>query len=436
MFQIKRFLRFFFLLRFLKLETVFFLLTIIFLISCKKEPLQNIQVQPGDLDVFIKKNDTLILNAFSYKPDTVRSSNVVYGVLGNFNDPVFGMAEYKFASQWSLGDSSLNIVDTLDVVIDSAVFTLVVADVYNNHLTEGMSLHAMLETLYLDSAYFSNKQINYDPVAISKNVRYEYNSALKLYLLHFNIQNNYAKKILNSVKESNNKATFKENFKGVYLQSSATPLSGKGGVFTFDPFDKQSGLKIYYKEPNISSSQRIYIIKFDGTCQRINLSNFNHTVSGISTEFNNHEYGKSNLYVQGLGGVAIKIEFPNLNEFLLNKKIALNKAQLILKVKNETNDNLAPNLNLAILALNEAGTNNLVADFNFDGNYYADSNEYRFALTSHFTYLLNNLENGINKNFGFIIYPRSINNEVNRTIFEGTLTSPRRTKLILNYTEI
>ena len=110
----------------------------------------------------------------------------------------------------------------------------------------------------------------------------------------------------------------------------------------------------------------------------------------------NHDsaQGASNLFLQGMGGVKIKLKFPYLKNFGKGKVISINDA--ILELKNmETDTTLSPPPTLTMIRQDSIGRIGYLVDDNegtsyFGGTYNSKTRSYFFRLTQHMQKVLQN----------------------------------------------
>ena len=139
----------------------------------------------------------------------------------------------------------------------------------------------------------------------------------------------------------------------------------------------------------------------------------------------NHDttLGKNQLFLQGLGGVKVKVRLPFLANFAKNGPIAVNSALLVLK--NITSDtSYAPPLNLTLMKIDSTGYTSFLIDENegpeyFGGVYNTTARTYSFRITRYIQSILL----GKSKNCDLYV---TVNNPIksllnpNRIVLNGT----------------
>jgi hypothetical protein len=97
--------------------------------------------------------------------------------------------------------------------------------------------------------------------------------------------------------------------------------------------------------------------------------------------------GKNNIYIQGLGGIRVRLRMPFLKTFGKSGKIAINDALLTLS-NAQTDTTLAPVSRLTLVAVDSAGNVTFIVDANegnsyFGGYYNASANLYHFRISRY-----------------------------------------------------
>ena len=129
-----------------------FLFSLLLSISCKKK--ENLLGQNSiDQNELLNSDgiDTFSLQTFSYFDDSVISDNAIFGILGSYNDPVFGTYRSEIYTQILLSGSSPNFGDLNDVIIDSMVLGLVYNGLYGDVGAQTIEVYEMGEELFIDS---------------------------------------------------------------------------------------------------------------------------------------------------------------------------------------------------------------------------------------------------------------------------------------------
>jgi hypothetical protein len=222
---------------------------------------------------------------------------------------------------------------------------------------------------------------------------------------------------------------FYEYMQGLYLQSEKANSSG--GLVAFDPLGTQTMLIVYYHNQDVGDSLQ-FIYSINSTTSRFAHMDHNQYLDA-SPEFRrqvlNHDttLGKNQLYLQGLGGVRVKIRIPHLADFTKSGPIAVNNA--ILVIKNVTSDTtLVPPPQLELMKVDSVGYPSYLVDESegsvyFGGLYNSTDRTYSFRITQYIQSVLL----GKSKNLDLYL---TVNNPLkslldpNRIVVNGTSPSP------------
>ena len=435
----------------------FLLLPLLFFSQgCKKE-INSIGLDlkdPNDLlnAVF---TDTVSLSAYSVFEEPLNTTGLIFNYLGCMKDPVFGSTTASFFTQLVPANNGFKVGDSYK--LDSIVLTLrYTGGFYGDTLNPFViNVYELTEKIQSDSIYYQNHSIKYDEANPLKSNFILYpkpNSKVKVDTLldaHLRIKLNdeLGNRFLDKAKnnEIGTEDAFKNYFKGLYI--SAEPFRNGGCLVNFSLTSALTGIQLYYTE-NGKAQKFSFIVKNPDAVRFSKYEhNYNagdpHFVAQIDSLKSDNEramLGKEKLYVQAMGGIKTKIEFPNikaLNE-INSGRIVINKAELVIT---NIGDNLEkyPNPSrLFIQAVNLEGKPVTIMDaLTGNGNYFGGSfnktkSEYRFRITRHIQDLItknNYLPYIYLVTEGAAAYP-------NRLILQGTDTSKvARLRLEVYYTE-
>lgn len=306
-------------------------ITLIGMLSCRKTP--------EKIGSDLQPTNSLITVAFSDAHDVVSSTFTVpslstkmlgYTFLGNNNDPMFGIANFDFYTQFSLSTESQSWGE--NAVADSVVLNLVYNGYYGD-TTEYMTVRAyeILEDMYADSTYRSNMVLECDEMELANHVfsprpHTIIDTVLDRGMLRIPINPALGEKFIENESELASDTKFKEFFKGLHVQCDIT--NAEAAICFFNLIHSYTYLRVYYHNDNdtlhydfqVTSSDARYNHYYHGFDAAVNPIQFNDTV--------NNEI----LYVQGCAGTRAYLNFPNLQEWAnsLNNNVVINEAKLIL----------------------------------------------------------------------------------------------------------
>lgn len=413
-----------------------FLIFILLFSSCKKDPYNiGIDLLPATDTLNIKSNDSTSIIAYSELQDSIRTDKTATFALGSLVDPVFGTSTASFYTQFQLYNTTFNFGQ--NPVLDSIVLTLQYSSIYGNTNTpQSIKVYEISQTLDPVKSYYSNNQAGIYPTMLAnKTFRPAIKDSVKVYgkkvaphlRINLNQYTNYlGYKIINAPTAILTDATsFYGYMRGLCVESSK--INSGGGLTLFNPLGTETKLIVYYHNEDVGDSLHCDLIIGSANARFTHIDHNNY--ADASPEFKsqvlNHDttLGKTQLYLQGLAGVKMKVRLPFLTDFAKLGPIAVNNALLVLK--NITSDtSFAPPPSLTLMKIDSTGYYSFLIDENegpeyFGGIYNASARTYSFRITRYVQSILSGKE----KNHDLYVM---VNNPVksllntNRIILNGT----------------
>lgn len=328
--------------------------------------------------------DTLKINAATEPVDSAlvytpaAGSYYVDLLLGNVTDPLFGNTDARIYTQLT---TSGTIPDVSAVDTFGAYFELVYTAkrVYGDTMTpQTVSIRRLADTI-TNKAIYSNEKRRTESTVLGS--------------LTFTPKPNTTEPLIKIVKDDTGKETSRDTtyptpriripinkdfIRQLSALDSTTQLSFtswlKGLEIRVDnptncllAFDLSgtspniSGLSIYYKK---ASDTTLYTYTFP-VANLIHYTNFNlgYASAPIKSFLNNQSKGDSLLFVQGMAGSDVKIEFPNLKNL---GNVVINKAELELTVAdNSQTETFAPIEQMTLKTAQYGATKDLALDAAF-----------------------------------------------------------------------
>ena len=128
--------------------------------SCKKTPdtIGNDLIDDNNyINVFY--TDTVQVYSHSYF-DSIGTKNVRYALLGSINDPVFGLTEAGFYTQFRFSAAGQNFGTA--PVFDSLVLQLTLADAYGDTTTwQTVHVYELTDTISTSESYYSYSTLSH-----------------------------------------------------------------------------------------------------------------------------------------------------------------------------------------------------------------------------------------------------------------------------------
>lgn len=395
--------------------------------------------------------DTITIEAYSLRQDSINTTKLANNVFGYVTDPIFGKTQAGFYTQFDLSGSNVNFGTAPS--LDSVVLTLQYGGYFGDTASAlTIRVYELSDALNSSETYYSYSTTPHE----SENLTYANNFTVTpcpttpIYLdtvkesahLRIRLKNSFGiNRLLNNPSLTDNN-TFQSDFKGLYVVAESA--SGTGNLIYTNLLSSLSGLTLYYHTDN--GAQK-YTFSISSTkCTYYN--HFQHfDYAGGEPDFRNqvlngnHALGKEKLYIQGTGGIMTRISFPTLQKTFADKKIVINKAELVITNITEDNAYYFIPAELGLQSVKKDGTFGYLPDDKiytnstyFGGTYDSDKKEYRFRITK---YVQNEIL-GLNDWQGINIVASGAGVRGNRLLFCGPKpemnSSDKRLRLEIYYT--
>lgn len=391
--------------------------------------------------------DSCSIVGCAFENDSMNTGSTLgVNILGYLNDPTFGKTQADFYTQFILSSSNVEFINWNE--IDSAVISLSISGYYGDTSSKmHVRVYELTEALSTSASYYatstvahSNTNITRDadaqitvrpntPVSIDTNT---YGAQLRIPLDISYIKSKFFNQSGQSVLANN--TNFLNYCKGFYI-TTEDPNNAGCAIYTNLTSD-ESCMTLYYK--NTEGKSLTYTLKITSDCARFNrFDHFNYTgatanlISQIRN--NNTSTGNEVLYLQAGDGIASKITFPYIKETFKNKKVIINKAELILYNISTDANYFYPPITLGIQKNTANGTLTYIPD-NGTASYDVSTKTYCFTLTQYIQSLINSTET----DYGINIVVSGYATRLNRLVFAGfnPVTNPdKRIMLKIYYSE-
>ena len=319
---------------------VIFTVLTFFVISCEEAPSTiGSEILPESDFVNISSTDTISVFSYTIYEDSIRSDNQTTSFLGSIYDPYFGMTTAEFVTQVRLSREW----NEPSYTIDSVKLNLGLLDVKG--AAKGIHYLRLSETdeqIYLDSIYYSNKQVPLTGYVVP-DIRLPELKPDSVNFIELDLPiglGHHLTRDTSKLFHSNSEPDFRSFFKGlkfsvissgdpVFLTLSLVPPQGQSGYSNY--------FTIFLHDDAGIQSQYYFIMDALSKNARFNLYDHNYNAAADDKKIQHiNEVVKDNLsYIQGLNGVFTKILLPGLEKIKndpLMSKIAVNKARLIVPV--------------------------------------------------------------------------------------------------------
>ncbi len=382
-------------------------LIIFALFSCNKDPYEiGIDLLPPSDTLNVRTTDTCTVEAFSMRQDSVRTDKHGSLILGSMLDPVFGKTTASFYTHVRLSDEAPDFGK--NPVLDSLVLVLFYNGYSGDTLTkQNVKVYEISDDLVYDSVHFSNQTLGTYPTLladqdfipnISDSIQIGTSKLAPHLRINLNNLTNYlGNKILYAPASALlTNSSFVKFVKGLYV--TASPVNNKGAMLNFSITGNVSQLVVYYHDGDDPANDSLkFNMLLNESCARflhIDHNGYLDASQDLKQQILNHDSlkGADKLFLQGMGGVKIKLKFPYFSAFGKGKAIVINDA--ILELKNyETDTIYSPPPTLMLIRQDSAGRIGYLIDQSegtsyFGGTYNETTKSYYFRLTQHMQNIL------------------------------------------------
>ncbi len=425
----------------------------LFFISCEDE-LTSLGLNlrdPNDLMGTSFMDSTTII-AQSIWDDSLTTKGLSSNVLGYVNDPTFGTTKADFYAQYLLSAKS---VDFGTANLDSIVLCIRIGGFFGDTTTAlPIRVYELDEKMSSDSVYNANSTLDHK----STNLTYDPNYTLKplpttrvridtiSYDAHIRIRlsDAFGQYFLNHEADMQTDALFADLFKGLYV--TVENPNGTGSLMYINLTSSLSKIAIYYKDENvrkefalITSTSAVRFNHYEHNYTKATPHFFSEVINNVPFGGNQH-VGEEILYLQPTGGVKTKIQFPTIKNAFKDKKIVINRAELVItNISTDPTHFFIPAL-LTIQGVAKDGSICYIPDDSyytssdyFGGTYNTTKKEYRIRITDYIQDLI--LRDNFQDYFYLMVSGSGVRG--NRLIFGGTDPSDisSRLRLEISYTE-
>jgi hypothetical protein len=294
----------------------------------------------------LKILDTFKIDLSTILIDSITTSGTKVAYVGSYDDEDLG--EIKSNSFFELGFPTFG--DLADnAIFDSAAFIFSYTGLSYGDTTALMSIsiHQLKESLTLDESgyFYNNSVVPYDSrILATKTFIPEPNSADTLFSV---LANDFGKTIFDLVQEKDEIISTSELFLGYLKGFVLTPEPGMNkAMIGLTADDPHISFKIYYHVDGVIpvSESEVITIPYGSSDVQFNQiqSDFNNPVLKKLRESNNvvkaADFG-NRAYLIGMLGLLPEIQFPYLQDLLLENRWKILKAELILEPVEGSYDN-------------------------------------------------------------------------------------------------
>ena len=390
--------------------------------SCKKSPetIGNNLVS-DDNYIAIYHTDTTEIVCHSYL-DSAATSNATNALLGAMRDPVFGISEAGFYTQFRPSVAGQSFGNS--PVVDSLVLQLCLIDYYGD-TTVLQTAHAyeLTDSLSFETTYYNHSTVATGSVDHANGYQFRPHPRTKVHqigtdtlaqpIIRIPLSQELGNYLVNLDTTAYSRPDlFKQYFKGLYVTCSPANLDGAISSINLTN-NTYTLLQLYYHNaatPNKHKRYDFYVTSSDSYFNHVD-----HDYTQGSSEFMSQllddqtELGQSILYLQAMGGVKAKVYFPNICHWadtLEGCRLVVNEAKLVLPASLTLTDSVykAPS-NLILLGFNSDSTTYLLPDYYegstfFDGAYNSSKHSVSFRITEYLQSMIMNKKDNLGLSLG------------------------------------
>jgi hypothetical protein len=368
------------------------LIGILALHSCTR-PEQNIGlgIQPEEDLLGAEIIDTITVSASTIVLDSLRTDDLLFTLLGSYVDPDLGQAIVDMYTQIRLSSNDVDFGNSDFIYVDSLVLAFEHGGFHHGNTRPMNFMVQEIDDEYIqDSTYYNHHALSvFTSDLMDPNRRLVTPNYTDWVVvgedslppqLRLHLDTNFAReKFLSQsgLEPFSNNESFLDYFKGFKI----SPITPDRGVFSFNLLDANSSLTMYYRdlngdEPDTTS----FVFNINDLCSRHYQTNFSRSnaIAGINAT----DTLEANPYVYAQGGanVAARVEFPFIKKLLEIPGMVINKAELIIPVKEGAERNDLPSQIYLRRPIDDATAllpEELIPNFNAGGTYDAVNKEYR-----------------------------------------------------------
>ena len=360
-----------------------FLLSLIGLVlfACNDPSTLGLEVQPASDNIIISNVDFEKFDVQTQSEDSLRSDEAINLVLGELNDPFFGMNRGAFYTQILLKENNIDL--GTNPIVDSVVLSYSYSGYYGDFDAgfTNIEVNQIFESIYKDSVYYSNSfqlgngnMNNVDAVSFSNDIDDPF--------LRIKLKNEFGQNILDlNPNLLIDNETFLQEFNGISV------LANGNTMLYLNPEGSNSHLKIFYHNDESNLDTLVLDFELGGDAARINL--FNEKDNSIIID------DDSRICVQSMAGYKVKVDINNVDSIktFLDGRV-LNKVIMIFDVEDYSQLEYTAHDKLALVRVNDQEDNIFLDDFIIDGDQHfggiLENDKYEFNITRYFHKLLTN----------------------------------------------
>ena len=441
-----------------------FLFCIVLFTGCvKPESSIGLGLQPETDLLNLVTTDTLTLEIFTVREDSLETDELSTAVLGRVFQPRIGWTTAGFATQLRLSAPGVNFGTNpqVDSIFLSLRFT---GDTYGQLSPQSLLVQQLTDSISLDSTYYSNfnPEVTHDILNDELQGGVSLNPSDDLIIgedtivsqIRLNLKPSLGQTILDQdTSVFNNNESWLDFFPGIVVSTQGNGVGAAG-------IDISSGLSLMRLHYHNDTDTSFYDFLISPLSARVNMFSQDYVaaLSTLNSPANDSVFvdGGRSLYIMSGAGLKTHIKIPFLES--INNSIdtisgdtislgcAIQKAELIFTLDDSYFDSrYPPQDQLYILTENSEGSpistpDQMSLGVNIDGYYDSQNKTYRFNISRSIQHLLNRSSGAYYGNFSpenpippFYIVSSRAGISIQGVVLNGTGAGENRPRLVITY---
>ncbi|NNF01940.1 MAG: DUF4270 family protein [Bacteroidia bacterium] len=358
-------------------------------IACNKPDNIGLNILPKSdlIDVFVI--DSLTLVPYTVEVDSLIGSNTTVSMLGSYGDPVFGSVLAQHYAQFRLSKPNVDFSGVIN--IDSVILAVEIFDFYGNQNSmQTVNVYEMSQSMKIDSLYYTNQNFTAptlrgrETIKINPDDSVLYDSTLIAPHIRVKLHNSFGDYLVGLPSEAYESSdNFVEHMKGLFITVDRIKNFNEGGLVMLDYNSGVSRLRIHYNDS--------MIFDFNVTSSSARHTSFEHNYSlstPVGMQLANPSLGKERVYVHSTAGLKTRINIPYLSLLRKLGPVAINKAEIVLPIEQNSDAVYRPHERLALVASDSNGVDVTIPDILEASSYYGGEydeieKEFRFNIARH-----------------------------------------------------
>ncbi len=383
----------------------YFVLPLVILISSCEKPEESLGLElvPEELLLGLETyTDSTLLSTYTVLADSSRTNELSRALLGELFLPDFGTSNANIYCQVRLSALAVDFTGGGDpdlVKLDSLVLSLEYLEsdsLYGEEEALLFSVKQLDEALFLDSLYYSNRttadrglELMYDdmtPITPAPTDSVELFGLTYPPQLRLRLDSVFGASLIEEAiaepSAFDDVSDFIEYIQGFKI--SATRQGMTGAILGLDLLAAQSKLTIYYHNETDTTS---FDLAINESAQRyLEFKQDYSMTSELQAALDDPNNEDTDLFIQSMAGVNIKVDLPALVGLTDTLQAAFNKVELVLPVNNSImDDQYFPDRLFAVYEDEDGDVISIPdifeGDIHSDGRYNAANGEYRINIT-------------------------------------------------------